>query len=87
MASYSPGIVTILKLTITACLPLLRPLVKTVVERHTQAFSSQSRQFASLGAENDIEELPLRLQTPKVLEHIHERVSSATLRHDGLSQV
>jgi hypothetical protein len=55
-----------------ACLPLLKPLIKTAVERRTDVSSTPSRWFGS--AENDVEEMPLRLLSPQQRIRIRETI-------------
>jgi hypothetical protein len=60
-----------------ACLPLLKPLIKTVIESRTNISSRQSRWFASRSVENDVEEMPLRLLTPQQRIRIRETIDGA----------
>jgi hypothetical protein len=59
-----------------ACLPLLRPLVKTVVENRTFIFSLQTSWFASRSIENDMDEIPLRQLNPQ--QRIHPTAGGVT---------
>lgn len=67
-----------------ACLPLLKPLIKAVVEGRTNISSTQSRWFASRNAENDVEEMPLRLLTPQQRIRIRETIDGVIKYDESL---